>query len=115
MGVIKIEGMKFYAYHGCFEQESVIGTNFIVDLEFEYNSSDAESTDSIDKAVDYAAVYQLVKKEMAVSSHLIENVARRIMDAVCEDFDVKNCKVKVSKLNPPLGGQIAAVSFFCQS
>ncbi|MDR1006631.1 MAG: dihydroneopterin aldolase [Bacteroidales bacterium] len=115
MGIVKIEGMKFYAFHGCFEQESVIGTNFSVDLEFEYESEAAQNSDLIDDAVNYLDVYQAVKQQMEISSHLIENVAERIVRAVCQRFKVKNCKVKISKLNPPLGGQIAAVSFVCEA
>ncbi|MDR0789744.1 MAG: dihydroneopterin aldolase [Bacteroidales bacterium] len=115
MGIIRIESMSFYAYHGCFAEESAIGTNFLVDLEFEYDSNKAQNTDSINDTIDYLAVYQVVKEQMDIASHLIENVAHRIMNAVCEKFEVKNCKVKVSKLNPPLGGQMYAVSFCCQS
>jgi dihydroneopterin aldolase len=110
MAKIIIENMSFYSFHGCFAEEAAIGTNFIVNLEFEYESGIAERSDSIDDAVNYQNVYQVVNKQMNIPSHLIENVARRIKEAVCEEFNVFSCKVKVSKLNPPLGGQIGVVA-----
>ncbi|MDR1725265.1 MAG: dihydroneopterin aldolase [Bacteroidales bacterium] len=110
MATIKIEGMHFYAFHGCFEEETTIGTNFLVDLQFDYESQAAEISDNIEYTVNYLSVYQVVKRQMLQSSHLIENVAKRILDAVKTEFNVNNCKVKVSKLNPPLGGKIESVS-----
>jgi hypothetical protein len=39
MGMISVEGMEFFAYHGCFAEEQVIGTRFIVDFYFETDTS----------------------------------------------------------------------------
>ena len=111
MGLIAIENMRFYAHHGCFEQERAIGTHFRVDLSMEVDTSKAEQTDNIADTVNYLEVYQVVKAEMEVASSLLEHVARRIGDAVHGRFPaVGRMTVKVSKLNPPLGGQMEAVS-----
>ena len=111
MAVIRINAMHFYAHHGCFEQERIIGTNFRVDLRFEVDTQRAEQSDNIADTVSYLDVYQVVKREMAVSSNLLENVARRICDAVLAQFpDVKEVTAVVYKLNPPLGGQMESVS-----
>ena len=102
--------MRFYAHHGCFDQERVIGTHFRVDLSFTTDTSKAEVSDNIDDTVSYLDVYQVVKREMAKPSHLLENVAHRIGEAVLENFPaVDTVTVKVSKLNPPLGGQMDSV------
>ena len=29
-GILEIEGMEFFAYHGCFEAEQVVGNKFTV-------------------------------------------------------------------------------------
>ena len=111
MAVIAINGMLFYAHHGCFEQERTIGTHFIVDLKMEVDTRKAEESDNIADTVNYLGVYQVVKREMGQPSHLLEHVARRIGDAVLLQFpDTKNVVVKVSKVNPPLGGQMESVS-----
>ena len=111
MATIEINDMRFYAHHGCFEQERAIGTRFRVDLAFETDTTRAEMSDRIDDTVSYLDVYQVVKREMETPSNLLEHVARRIADAVMGRFAaVDTIRVKVSKLNPPLGGQMDSVS-----
>ncbi|MCD4772042.1 MAG: dihydroneopterin aldolase, partial [Bacteroidales bacterium] len=74
MSQISLNGMKFFAYHGCFEEEQVIGTNFIVDLEIETDTSKSEETDELSDTINYQEVYLLVKKEMEQNSKLLEHV-----------------------------------------
>lgn len=111
MGRIAINDMRFYAHHGCFEQERAIGTNFRVDLVFDTDTSHAEVSDNIVDTVSYLDVYQVVQKQMEIPSHLLEHVARRIGEEVRLTFPaISSVNVKVSKLNPPLGGQMDSVS-----
>ena len=111
MAVITINDMRFYAHHGCFEQERTIGTHFRVDLSFTTDTSKAEVSDNIADTVSYLDVYQVVKAEMMKPSHLLEHVARRVGKRILADFPaVEKTLVKVSKLNPPLGGQMDSVS-----
>jgi dihydroneopterin aldolase len=112
MGTISIEGMEFFAYHGCFEEEQIIGTRFTVDLFMETNTMEAEKSDDLSKTVNYQAVYGLVTEEMAVKSKLLENVARRILDRLVAEFpQITACRIKISKMNPPVGGKAERVSF----
>ena len=111
MALIELNDMRFYAHHGCFEEERTIGTHFRVDLVFNTDTTCAEMSDNIADTVSYLDVYQVVKREMATPSHLLEHVARRVGEAVLAQFaDIMDIKVKVYKLNPPLGGQLESVS-----
>ncbi len=111
MATIAIEGMEFFSYHGHFEEESVIGTRFLIDLYLETDTSKAEKSDKLNDTVNYQEVYLTVKEQMRKPSHLLEHVARRIIDAVKENFkEVEFVEIKLQKLNPPLGGQIESVS-----
>jgi dihydroneopterin aldolase len=111
MGIVEIEGMHFYAYHGHFEAERIVGNDFLVDVWLETNCSEAAVSDNLDDALNYQAVYDLIKKEMQVKSHLLEHVAGRILDTLFTEFrTIQKAKVKVSKLNPPMGGQIEKAS-----
>jgi dihydroneopterin aldolase len=116
MSWISIEGMEFHSYHGCFKEERVIGTRFIVDLWFEADTSVAEKSDNLNDTIDYQAVYQLVKGQMEEASHLLEHVGRRILDVFHAKYpQVIRSKVKVSKLNPPLGGKIHSVNVIIEN
>lgn len=104
-----IEGMEFYAHHGCFEEERRIGTWFTVDLYLYTNTQKAQMSDNLPDAVNYAEVYAKVKEEMAVSSKLMEHVAGRIASRILKDYPVvESLRIKLKKLNPPLGEKIHA-------
>jgi len=111
MSVISIEGMEFYAYHGCFKEEQLIGTWLVVDLFLTTDTTSAEQTDNLHETVNYLEVYQVVKREMEVNSKLLEHVGRRILKAVHDQFpSVEKASIKVRKMNPPLGGKMEFVS-----
>ncbi len=111
MARISIEGMEFFAYHGCFDEEQIIGTKFRVNLSLETNTQEAENSDELSKTIDYQSVFLMVKSEMQIKSKLLEHVGRRILNRLKSDFpEVETATVKVSKLNPPLGGKMDCVS-----
>jgi dihydroneopterin aldolase len=111
MAIISIEKMEFYAYHGCFQEEQIIGTRFLVDLYLETDTKKAEKTDELADTVNYQEVYLLVKTEMEIKSKLLEHVGKRILDAIIKNFpEVGFAKLKISKMNPPLGGKMQNVS-----
>lgn len=110
-GIIEIEGMEFYAYHGCFEAEQKVGNKFLVYACIHYNSEWAAKTDCIEDALSYQAAYEVIAEEMMKNSHLLENVANRMIEALYASFpQAEYIKIKVSKLNPPLGGKVGATS-----
>ena len=111
MGKIFVEGIKIYAYHGCFKEEADIGTNFQVDVVLDTDLTIPAQTDKIEDAVNYQSVFSIIKEQMAIRSNLLENVANRIMSMLFENFPmVTKIKLKVSKLNVPLGGHIDNVA-----
>ncbi len=109
--VIEIENMEFYSNHGCYREEKVVGNHFIVNLKMETSNSVAIKTDSIKDALNYQIAYEIVKEEMREPSHLLEHVAGRILDKLFVSLPlIESASVKVSKLNPPMGGKIEKVS-----
>ena len=111
MGKLIVEGMEFHAYHGCNPEEAKTGGSYIVTVTVDTDFSKPSSSDKLSDAVDYVAIYDITKKEMSVRSHLIEHVTKRIHDSVKKKFpEVKKIKVKVEKLNPPIGGEAKSVS-----
>jgi dihydroneopterin aldolase len=111
MGIIEIEGMEFFAYHGHFSAEQLVGNHFLADLWIETNCSLAAESDRLHDALDYQKVYRIVKLEMEKPSHLLENLCNRILENLFQHFpEINIARVKVKKLNPPMGGKIASVS-----
>lgn len=109
--LIELENMKFYAYHGHYEVEQKVGNHFLVNLLVETATPDAAKTDRLKDALDYQRLYQLVKEEMEIPSHLLEHVATRISEKIKSEFKtVTRTRVKISKMNPPMGGEMQQVS-----
>ena len=110
MGQIRLNGMEFFAYHGCFPEERQNGNHFLVDVTIEVDMEKPSKSDDLRDTLNYAEVYELVKQEMAVPSHLLEHVSARIMDKIADKFPhIEQVEVSVSKLNPPIGGKANSV------
>ncbi len=111
MSTITLNGMRFYAYHGCFAEEQRIGTHFTVDVVFETDTTQAQHSDDISHTVSYLDVYHTIQREMSVPSHLLEHVGDRIGEALLAEYPaIESARVRVSKMNPPLGGQLDSVT-----
>lgn len=111
MGIIELEGMEFYAYHGYFKSEQIIGNKFEVNISLEANCEKASRSDHLADALNYESIYSLVKEEMHKRSHLLEHVAGRILDRIHAAYpEVGKVRVKIAKVRPPMGGHIRAVS-----
>jgi 7,8-dihydroneopterin aldolase/epimerase/oxygenase len=111
MSKILLENMEFFAYHGCFKEEQIIGNQFVVNLEIDTDTSDAEFSDNIKDTLNYQEAYNVVKEQMQQKSHLLEHLGRRILDALTDKFSsIRYMKVRVSKMHPPMGGKMRCVS-----
>ena len=111
MGTIKVTNIRIFAYHGCLVEEGKIGSDYRVDLTIKADLSKSAITDNLDDTVDYVHLNKIVKQEMAIRSKLLEEVAKRILDRILNEISlVKQVKVAVSKLNPPIGGNVAMVT-----
>jgi len=103
--------MEFYAYHGCYSEEQLIGNNFLVDISMEVDMYKAAKSDSLCDALNYADVYEIVKQEMSIRSFLLENVCSRILDGLFESFpQLLHATTSVTKLNPPIDGKMHSVT-----
>lgn len=106
-----MNNIRCYAYHGCLSEEAAIGSEYSVNLWIEADLKHAAQTDHLKDTVDYVQLNKIVKDEMAERSNLLEHVAQRIIDSVLKNIpEVKEVGVSVSKINPPLGGDVQTVS-----
>lgn len=110
MGLIGVEGLQFYSHHGYYKEEQVLGGKYVVDIYLDVDLTEAAATDQLTKTINYEQIYQLTKIEMEAHSKLIEHVCKRILDAIKKEFpNVTYLKVRVSKHNPPLRGNVERV------
>jgi len=111
MGKIILEDIEIYAHHGHLKEEQTIGARFRVNLDIEISNEKACISDRLEDTLDYQKAYDIVCNEMKETSALLEHIALRISRGILNASSlIKLVKVKVSKLNPPLGGNVKAVS-----
>lgn len=111
MGIIKVENIRVFAHHGCLKEETVIGSLYRVDLKVWANLKKAAITDNLLDTVDYVLLNKIVVEEMATPSKLLEQVCQRIIKRIFkEDPLCRRARIQISKINPPIGGDVEKVS-----
>ncbi|MCF8272935.1 MAG: dihydroneopterin aldolase [Flavobacteriaceae bacterium] len=111
MGIIKVENIRVFAHHGCLKEETKIGSDYRVDLKVEANLQTSAKSDKLSDTVDYVFLNRIVREEMTIPSYLLETVGKRILDRIFnEDKLINKATIWVSKLNPPIGGDVEKVT-----
>lgn len=111
MGIIKVENIRVYAHHGCLPEETIIGSDYRVDLEVKADLLPSAKSDALEDTVDYVLLNAIVKEEMAKPCKLLESVAQRIINQIfIKDARVNKAIVSISKINPPIGGDVEMVT-----
>jgi dihydroneopterin aldolase len=111
MGKIYLKNIRLYAFHGCMDEEEKIGSDYIVNVVVKTNLDKSSKSDQLKDTVDYVALHAIVKEEMQQRAKLLEHVADRILNRIIEEHpSVQKAKVKVSKRNPPIGGNVEEVA-----
>ena len=108
---IELRGLTFFAYHGVLPEERQEGNTFVVDLTLEADITRAVCTDELSDTINYAEAYEVARREMSVSSLLLEHVCGRIASALLDAFSaLQRVRVCVTKKNPPIEGAGACES-----
>jgi dihydroneopterin aldolase len=108
---VGLHGAEFFARHGYYNEEQVLGNYFIVDIEASFEPQNASINDDLGNTLNYERLYQIAAEQMEHPQKLLETVAQTIVDHAMHSFPyITNLQVTVKKLNPPLKGKVAASS-----
>ncbi len=113
--VIEVNGIRRYAYHGCLDEEGAIGGNYVVDIRLETDFMNAAESDTLSQTVDYVHINRVVHEEMDIRSKLIEHVGKRIYDRLRREIPaISALRVKVTKISPPINGDVENVAIIIE-
>jgi dihydroneopterin aldolase len=92
-------------------EEALIGSDYLVNLSVWAKVGLSAASDELQDTVDYVALRRIVSQEMAVRAKLLENVCDRVaLRALEEHPKIERVKLSIAKLNPPIDGDVNAVS-----
>lgn len=112
-GKVALEGLEFHAFHGVYPHERESGNWFEVDITVDTDFSQAAKQDSIEGTVNYETLFRIVKAEMEQPSKLLETVAEKIVTDVLREIpEALSVELKISKLNPPIGGKCKRAAIY---
>ena len=108
---IYLEDIKIYANHGVLPEEALIGNTYLVNAEIHADIAKATETDDLNDTISYADINDVIHEEMAIRSELLEHVIGRIIRRIESEFPkVTFIKVKLTKVKPPMPGEMRGVS-----
>ncbi|MEO1012821.1 MAG: dihydroneopterin aldolase [Bacteroidota bacterium] len=111
MGEVKVNNIRVYAHHGCLKEETAIGSEYRVDISVIADLSGPSRSDKLSETVDYVHIHNIVTAEMKIPSKLLEHVGQRILERILRELVLaQEATVAVSKINPPIGGDVEKVT-----
>jgi len=103
---IALKNCAFFARHGVYSEEEVLGQRFFVDVRLTVDGGNSLENDDIDGTVDYGKAFIVIEKIITGErKFLIEALALEVGKALCEEFKmVLKAQVTVRKPNAPVQG-----------
>ena len=99
---VHLSELKFYAYHGFYEEERKLGNNYEVDITVKYDEN-TYRLDDLTNLVNYETIYEIVKKRMAIPTPLLEELAESLISKIRHQYkQVSEISVAIFKLQPPI-------------
>lgn len=107
---IALQNLRFYAFHGFYPEEQLLGNEFFVDVHCDVDRV-LGLGDDLAKTVNYEVLYAIVGEEMRVARKLLETVAEAILAKIKAKYPLMSyARVEIRKMNPPFGGDGAVAS-----
>jgi len=102
---IALHEIKFFAYHGFYPEEQILGSHFLVDMEVEFKNKNV--ADEISNTVNYERLHSILTEEMKQPRRLLETLAQEMVAKIRSAYPyLETIKVAIKKLNPPLPGEV---------
>lgn len=102
MFTLHLKDLEFYAYHGLYEGENLIGSNYQVDCQIQF----PEPTTAIlelHQTYNYVEAYECIQKRMQTPTPLLETILQSIEADLKEKFpQMKGLELSIYKLSPPI-------------
>lgn len=108
--IISLQNVRFFAHHGVFEEERILGNEFAVNLSLTVKAP-KEMLTELEQTINYAEVYRIVNERFSSPTPLLETLAMQIAGALKQAFpSLKKVGIQIAKLHPPIAAFTGSVS-----
>jgi dihydroneopterin aldolase len=102
---VALKDVKFFALHGYYPEEQLIGNHFLVSTTVTLLPS--EDSEALQHTVNYEVLNQIMREEMQKTQKLLETVVKNILYRILGKFPfLLTIEVGIKKLNPCMTGEV---------
>ncbi|HEY0058128.1 MAG TPA: dihydroneopterin aldolase [Flavisolibacter sp.] len=106
---IQLKGLRLFANHGLYAEESKAGNEFGLDISLCYPVQ-VPAISEIDQTVNYVDAYAIVTTIFQKREDLLETVAMKMMDELYRVFPfLSAASISINKLTPPIPNFIGSL------
>ena len=110
MITVHLHNVKFYAYHGIHDEEKILGNEFELSADIQFNE-DEEVITSIKQTINYVDLYEIIQQRMSVPAKLLETVIMEIGLLLKRKYNsIQSISINLKKIHPPVTGFQGAVA-----
>ena len=107
MITVALHGAEFFAKHGYYPEEQLLGCKFLVDIVVDFVPADELKKDRLSNTVNYEQLYHIVCQQMEHPRKLIETLGQAILDDIKTEYPyIGKAEVTIKKMHPPMRGPV---------
>jgi dihydroneopterin aldolase len=104
MIIVQLNDLKFNSFHGIYEQEKLLGNDYVIDASVEFHEEQHVIT-SINHTINYVNIYKIIKERMGIPTPLLETVIMEIGNEIHHEFpQTRSIHICIKKMHPPIEG-----------
>ncbi|MET3113484.1 dihydroneopterin aldolase [Pedobacter sp. CG_S7] len=102
---VALKDVKFFALHGYYPEEQLIGNHFLVSASVTFLPS--EDSEALQHTVNYEVLNTIMIQQMQRTQQLLETVVKNILHQILDAFPfLLTIEVGIKKLNPCMPGAV---------
>ena len=108
MFTIHLHNLRFFSFHGVYQEERILGNEYEVNAEITFTVADTVT--ELEHTINYVSIYGQIKQQMNIPTPLLETVAQKLVHDIHRlDDRIITVSVSVKKVNPPIASFIGSV------
>jgi len=106
---ISLNYLRFWAFHGVYEEEKKVGNDYEVNLDVSFYIK--KKIIHLAETADYSRLHAIISEEMQIPRKLLETFLMELAERIRDEFpQLKKIDASIRKLHPPIPGIVGNVA-----